>query len=44
MSDIISPCTENCAQSPGGARNLTAARPRPPELHGIYTGPADIFQ
>jgi photosystem II stability/assembly factor-like uncharacterized protein len=44
MSDIISPCTENCAQSPGGARNLTAARPRLPELRGIYTGPADIFQ
>jgi photosystem II stability/assembly factor-like uncharacterized protein len=48
LSEIGTPCTEDCSASPGpGAperRELAAPRALPPQVRGSYAGPVDIFQ
>jgi photosystem II stability/assembly factor-like uncharacterized protein len=48
ITEIRSPCTENCGASPEkaapGTRSLAAPRATPPQLPGSYAGPVEVFQ
>jgi hypothetical protein len=47
LSDIHSPCTENCASPHANAASENRSHPEPaaiPPLRGSYAGPAEIFE